>query len=159
MSEEGFPFILPPDNEESSAENISFQIASVEFELSHPEKITDWIKDVIEREDCHLSALNYIFCSDDYLHKINVEYLDHDTLTDIITFPYSDAPVIHGDIFISIDRIQDNAASLKINFQDELHRVMIHGVLHLCGYSDKSPKEKKLMTQKEDEALTLLREE
>lgn len=158
MTEEGFPFILPPDEEESSAENISFQITSIAFELPSPERVTTWIKNVISRENGRLSVLNYIFCSDDYLHKINVEYLDHDTLTDIITFPYSDPPLIHGDIFISVDRIYDNATNLEVDFQDELFRVMIHGVLHLCGYGDKSAKEKKLMTQKENEALTLLKE-
>ncbi|PHN03688.1 rRNA maturation RNase YbeY [Flavilitoribacter nigricans] len=157
MTEEGFPFILPPEDEEPSAEGITFQVESTNFELADPESTIDWIASVIQRENCRLLVLNYVFCSDDYLHRINLEYLDHDTLTDIITFPYADPPVIHGDIFISIDRIRDNADSLQTEFTDELHRVMIHGVLHLCGYGDKSPAEKKLMTQKEDEALSLIR--
>lgn len=85
-----------------------------------------------------LHLLNFIFCSDDYLLRLNVEYLDHDTLTDIITFPYADPPSIHGDIFISIDRVRDNAADFKVTFEQELNRVMAHGVLHLCGYGNET---------------------
>lgn len=155
MTETDIPFILPPDDNESSAEGITYQEESINFELADPEKITPWIETVIKQENCRLSLLNFVFCSDEYLHQINVEYLNHDTLTDIITFPYTEPPLIHGDIFISIDRIRDNAKHLKIDFTDELHRVMIHGVLHLCGYGDKNAAEKLQMTQKENEALAL----
>jgi rRNA maturation RNase YbeY len=155
MTEEGFSFILPPDGEEPAAELISFQVTATSFELTEPEKIIRWIETVIEKESCQLAQLNYIFCSDEYLHRINLEYLKHDTFTDIITFPYADPPIVQGDIFISIDRIRDNAEGLKVTFQEELRRVMIHGVLHLCGYADKHPEEKTRMTHKEDEALAL----
>lgn len=155
MTETGFPFILPPDEAGTPAEGIHYETESIAFELSEPEKITQWIVTIIKEENCQLFTLNYVFCSDTRLHQINVEYLDHDTLTDIITFPYAEPPVIHGDIFISIDRIRENAQNLHLNFEEELHRIMIHGVLHLCGYGDKSPEEKKQMTQKEDEALAL----
>lgn len=154
MTDEGFPFVMPPD-EDSSAPGISFQMEAIDFELASPPTIIHWIAQIIAREHCRLVTLNYIFCSDEYLHQINLEYLDHDTLTDIITFPYSDPPLIHGDIFISIERVRENADMLAIDFTDELHRVMIHGVLHLCGYGDKSAEEKKRMTEKEDEALSL----
>jgi len=100
--------------------------------------------------------LNYIFCSDTYLHKINLEYLKHDTLTDIITFDYSEKKQISGDIFISIDRIKENAPKFNQSTDIELNRVLIHGVLHLLGYKDKTPKEKETMRAKEDFYLTLL---
>jgi len=100
--------------------------------------------------------LNYIFCSDTYLHKINLEYLKHDTLTDIITFDYSEKKQISGDIFISIDRIKENALKFNQSTDIELNRVLIHGVLHLLGYKDKTPKEKETMRAKEDFYLTLL---
>jgi rRNA maturation RNase YbeY len=97
-------------------------------------------------------SLSFIFCSDDYLHQINVEYLHHDTLTDVITFEYTAAnsDAIEGDIFISIDRIKENAAEFQVPFEVELHRIMVHGTLHLLGYSDKSPNDKALMTEKEN---------
>ena len=111
---------------------------------------------MIEREGCNLTQVCYIFCSDEYLYNLNQEYLNHDTYTDIITFPYSEPPLVEGDIFISIDRVKENASQFGAPFEQELHRVMIHGVLHLCGYSDKSPDEEALMRKKEDEALQLL---
>ena len=141
------------EEEESS---ISFQTEAIEFELSAPGAISEWIKTVIEREGCNLTQVCYIFCSDEYLYNLNQEYLNHDTYTDIITFPYSEPPLVEGDIFISIDRVKENASQFGSPFEQELHRVMIHGVLHLCGYSDKSPDEEALMRKKEDEALQLL---
>lgn len=135
---------------------ISFFTEDIDFELAHPDRIEQWISQVIERENCQLVNINYIFCSDIYLHNLNVEYLQHDTLTDIITFPYNDPPIIHSDIFISIDRIRENAKELKLTFEQELHRIIIHGVLHLCGYKDKSDLEAKLMRKKEEEMLALL---
>src|SRR6476469_4437691 len=110
-----------------------------------------WINDTITSENYQLNELNFIFCSDQYLLKINQEYLNHDTYTDIITFDNSDVnEEISGDIFISIDRVKDNSKTFKNTFIDELHRVIIHGALHLLGYTDKSKKDKDLMTQKED---------
>lgn len=155
MTDEGFPFILPPDDEDAGEQGIDFQSEDIDFELATPSLVASWIEMVIARENCRLSSLTFVFCSDTYLHQVNMEYLDHDTLTDIITFPYADPPEIHGDIFISIDRIRDNAAELQLSFADELRRVIIHGVLHLCGYGDKKPAEKQLMTEKENEALAL----
>lgn len=155
MTDEGFPFVLPPE-EEPTTPTVDFQAEAIDFELEHQAQITHWIETVISRENCRLHLLNFVFCTDEYLHQINLEYLQHDTFTDIITFPYASPPLIHGDIFISLDRIRENADTLRISFAKELHRVMIHGVLHLCGYGDKSPEEKKQMTRKEDESLRLL---
>lgn len=137
---------------------ISFHAEDIDFVPEQPKLLAEWIRQVIAQQQCTLSFLNYIFCTDDYLHSINVAYLDHDTLTDIITFPYADPPRIEGDIFISIDRIRENAATLRLPFLQELHRVMIHGVLHLCGQGDKTEQEKGQMRAKEDEALDLLGE-
>lgn len=110
-----------------------------------------WINQTIENEKHQLIELNFIFCSDDYLLKINQQYLDHDTYTDIITFDNGDTTgEIYGDIFISIDRVKENAKSFKTTLTNELHRVIIHGTLHLLGYKDKSKAEKDLMTKKED---------
>ncbi|MEM6699364.1 MAG: rRNA maturation RNase YbeY [Bacteroidota bacterium] len=135
---------------------ISFFAEGTDFELVNPNEIEQWILQVIEKENCELVSINYIFCSDAYLHNLNVEYLQHDTLTDIITFPYDDPPIIHSDIFISIDRVRENAKELGLTFKQELHRVIIHGILHLCGYKDKSATEAGLMRQKEEEMLALL---
>ncbi len=121
-----------------------------------PEKkiyLSDWIKHVITAKDRKIGEINFIFCSDAHLITINRSYLQHDDYTDIITFDYCENKKVSGDIFISIDRIKENAEKFKVRFKDELHRVMIHGVLHLCGFKDKSPEDKKRMTQQEDESL------
>ncbi len=131
---------------------IFFHTENISFELEHLPEITDWIKDSIKIENKLLKNINYIFCSDEYLYNINMEYLQHNTYTDIITFPYSYEP-IESDIFISIDRIKDNAKELNVSFLDELHRVIIHGALHLIGFDDKSEAAQVLMTQKENEYL------
>ena len=103
-----------------------------------------------------LGELTFIFCSDEYLHKINLEYLDHDTYTDIITFDNADEDgTIEGDIFVSVERVKENAADLKIPFEDELHRVLIHGVLHLLGHDDTTPELKAAMRKEEDKCLSL----
>lgn len=136
-------------------EKIIFNVEDIDFELQNTEGVTKWIEQVIALEKKRLGGISYIFCSDDYLHKLNVQYLDHDTLTDILTFPYNRSP-IEGDIFISIDRVKDNAQDLDIAFENELHRVIIHGVLHLCGYLDETDEEEEMMRKKEDEALLLL---
>ena len=137
-------------------EPIEFHVEDIEFELSSSELLKNWIETIIQKESKNLQRITYIFCSDDYLHELNVQYLDHDTLTDIITFQYALLPDVEGDIFISIDRIRENAVAFGVAFEEELHRVMIHGVLHLCGQGDKSPEEKKQMTNKENQALTML---
>ena len=135
---------------------VSFFNQDITFRLPQPTKTRKWIRDVIAREEKRLVHLNYIFCSDRHLLTINQQYLDHHTFTDIITFDNSEAAdEIEGDIFVSIDRVRENADKLKIPFDQELHRVMIHGVLHLMGYRDKSPSQKSLMRKKEDACLSL----
>lgn len=135
--------------------NIQFSIEDLpSFALPQADAIATWITQVLAQRDARLKALHYIFCSDAYLHQINLTHLQHDTYTDIITFPYSYQPV-HSDIFISIDRVQDNAAQLGIPFERELLRVMIHGVLHLTGCDDKTPALQAQMRQAEDKAIEL----
>lgn len=135
---------------------INFFTQDISFKISKPRKTRQWILDVLSREKKELVELNYIFCSDAHLLLINKEYLNHNTLTDIITFDNSEGSrQIEGDIFISIDRVIDNAKELKVNFDDELHRVLIHGVLHLVGYGDKTSAEKLRMRKKEDACLSL----
>jgi probable rRNA maturation factor len=125
------------------------------IKLPKPRKTVNWIKSVIAGESRRLGSINYIFCSDDYLGRINIEYLRHNTLTDIITFDNSDSnESVEGDIFISIDRINDNSQKLGRPFQEELHRVLIHGILHLIGYSDKTERQKSRMRKKEDACLS-----
>ncbi len=118
------------------------------------EKFREWIFFIIEKEEKKPGVLNFIFCSDDYLHKMNVDYLEHDTLTDIITFDYSkDFLNISGDIFISVERVIENADKFKLEFLYELCRVIAHGVLHITGYGDKHPDEIAVMRNKEDHYL------
>jgi rRNA maturation RNase YbeY len=128
---------------------ISFNY-EIDFKLDNPIGIADWISKTITEENCKEGEINYIFCSDEYLHKLNVEFLNHDTLTDIISFDYSVGKELHGDVYISIDRVKENASEFGVSFQDELARVLIHGVLHYCGYKDKSNDEAALMRIKED---------
>lgn len=128
-----------------------------EFELSNEKSTSDWILKCIEHETFELGELNYIFCDDEYLHKINVEFLNHDTLTDIISFDYSIGKLVSGDIFISVERVKENANNFNVSFQNELHRVIIHGVLHYMKYKDKTIEEKTLMRNKENECLELLK--
>ncbi len=135
---------------------VNFHSPTISFKLPFPRKTSQWIASCVKKERMNLVELNYVFCSDKELHEMNVEYLAHDTLTDIITFDNSDRPGnIEGDIFISVDRVKDNAEDLQIPFLDELHRVLIHGVLHLAGYSDKSKAQKVKMRKKEDACLSL----
>jgi rRNA maturation RNase YbeY len=143
--------------EDGPTDPISFFAEEIDFELANPALVRRWIESIIAREKGELVFVNYVFCDDAYLLKLNQEYLQHDSLTDIITFPYHDPPMVEGDVFISIERIHENAHQFGVTFEQELHRVMIHGVLHLCGYPDKAPEEKAKMTEKEDEALQLLR--
>lgn len=127
-----------------------------DFELTNPVDTSNWITYVIKEEGFKLGDINYIFCDDDYLHKLNVEFLNHDTLTDIISFDNTLGKLVNGDIFISIDRVQDNARTFDTSFINELHRVMIHGVLHYLGFKDKTEKEKIEMRSKENQYLLLL---
>ncbi len=123
------------------------------FELKSEILLKNWIENVVAEEDFSIGEINYIFCDDDYLHKLNVEFLQHDTLTDIISFDNTLGKLISGDIYISVERVRDNAKDFKVSFLDELHRVMIHGVLHYMGYKDKSEKEKIKMRNAENTAL------
>ncbi len=128
---------------------------SEDIEYQYPRRIDllkAWIKDTLGKEERMLDYLNIIFCSDSYLLKINQQYLHHDYYTDIITFDYGEA-VVQGELFISIDRVRDNARALNLSFEQELHRVIIHGVLHICGYRDKTKDEIKVIRQKEDQYL------
>ncbi|MAY84882.1 MAG: rRNA maturation RNase YbeY [Flavobacteriales bacterium] len=134
---------------------IHFHSEEVDFSLSNQEEHISWIQNVIDQESKKVGELNFIFCSDDYLLTINQEYLKHDYYTDIITFNYNEEDAISGDIFISIDRITENAKERAIPFEIELERVMIHGVLHLIGYDDKEPESQATMRAKEDFCLTL----
>jgi probable rRNA maturation factor len=137
---------------------INFFSEQILFKLSNPKKTISWIKSVIKKEGCVLNSLNYIFCSDEYLKEINIQYLKHKTYTDIITFNYNPAKgEIEGEIYISVDRVRDNAKSFDTNFQTELHRVIIHGVLHLIGFNDKTKREEAVMREKEDSYLSLLK--
>ena len=133
---------------------INFNYES-EFSLDNEEAIAAWMSEVIESENKKEGEINYIFCDDEYLHKINLEYLNHDNLTDIISFDYTMGNEISGDIFISVERVQDNASDFKVSFEDELKRVMVHGVLHYCGYKDKGEDDELVMRSKEDDKLAL----
>ena len=127
-----------------------------DFSLNNEDNISEWISRTINLEEKSLGEINYIFCNDNYLHELNLKFLNHDTLTDIISFDSSLGNELHGDIYISVERVADNAKDFKTEFDDELMRVMIHGILHFCGYKDKSEKQKIEMRQKEDFYLSKL---
>jgi probable rRNA maturation factor len=124
-----------------------------EFKLNSGMNVSKWISDVILTEGFVEGDISYVFCDDEFLLGINREFLDHDTLTDIISFDYSLGKQIHGEIYISVERVAENAIRFNSEFNTELHRVIIHGILHYCGYKDKSEATAKLMRLKEDEAL------
>ena len=130
--------------------------SETDFELSNPDVITAWISETIINEKHELGEVSFIFCDDAYLHRLNVLFLDHDTLTDVISFDNSLGIQIHGEIYLSIERVRENAAAFSESFIEELHRVMIHGILHFCGYKDKTKEEEQLMRSKENSALELL---
>ena len=134
---------------------ISFNYET-EFSLDNEVELSIWISNVISSEGFNEEEINYIFCDDAYLHKLNVEFLKHDTLTDIISFDYSIGKILQGDVFISIERVSENAEEFNVSFREELHRVMVHGVLHYCGYKDKTLEEKTLMRSKENHYLNQL---
>ena len=126
-----------------------------DFEFQEEKSFDTWIRKVISSEEKQLGEINYIFCDDHYLYKINLKFLEHDTYTDIISFDNSEGDELNGDIFISTDRVTENAKEYNVDFSVELKRVMIHGILHLCGYGDKTESEAALMRQKEDEKIAL----
>jgi len=135
-----------------TSDKINFFNEDISFELENADMVQSWLLSVASEEKQEVRSLNYIFCSDEYLLNINKEYLNHDYYTDVISFPMS-TEVIEGDIFISIDRVRENAHSNKATFDNELNRVMIHGLLHFLGYGDKTPEESTLMRTKENKYL------
>lgn len=138
---------------------INFFSEEVPFSLKEKRKRKIWLKQIAETENHKISELNYVFCSDEYLLGINIEYLNHDTYTDIITFDNSEEEgIIEGDIFISIERVKENSVSLKVTEEKELSRVISHGLYHLLGYKDKSKSEASLMRSKEEFAINLFEE-
>ena len=126
-----------------------------QFKLREEEEISKWISSVITSEGCIEGEITYIFCDDEYLHKLNLQFLNHDTLTDIISFDNSLGKEIHGEIYISTQRVEENAKEYNVTFDDELHRVIIHGILHYCGYKDKSKADQEIMRTKENDALQM----
>ena len=132
---------------------IRFSVQSSDFELAEPEKVRLWVAEVVRRRGMTVGNINYLFCDDEYLLGVNQQYLDHDTYTDIITFDYVAGGLVSGDILISVERVGDNARQFGVPFEQELHRVVIHGVLHLLGQGDKSPAEAAEMRHQEEEAL------
>ncbi|MBR4505965.1 MAG: rRNA maturation RNase YbeY [Bacteroidales bacterium] len=137
---------------------IRFSCQTVNFELFEAEKVKRWVSEVVVRRGKQIGNINYLFCDDEYLLGVNRQYLDHDTYTDIITFDYVAGGLISGDIMISVDRVGENAAKFGVPFEQELHRVVIHGVLHLLGQGDKSDTEATEMRRQEEEALSLWNE-
>lgn len=135
---------------------INFFNEDVNFKLKNKRILKDWLILIISSENYKIRDLNYIFCSDNYLHQINLEHLNHDTFTDIITFDNSErANEVEGDIFISVERVKENAQLNKVGFQTELNRVLAHGIYHLMGYKDKTKKDATLMREAEDRAIEL----
>jgi probable rRNA maturation factor len=133
---------------------ISFNYET-DFELDNETSFSEWISKVILSENKTEGEINYVFCDDDYLHKINIEYLQHDDLTDIISFDYTVGNELHGDIFISVERVRENAHEFLVEFDNELKRVMAHGVLHYAGYKDKTENDSEIMRNKENEKIAL----
>lgn len=135
--------------------NISFQSVGT-FSLKTESALIKCIRSLVKQELREIGDITFVFCDDNYLHKINLEFLDHDTYTDIITFDYSVGNELVSEIYISVDRVAENAKKFSQTFENEIHRVMIHGVLHLCGYKDKLAKDKQIMRDKENHYLSLL---
>ena len=135
--------------------DVSFHSEQTNFSLSNESQIADWLTKVCQKEGSMLGEVSIIFCSDDYLLEVNKKHLNHDYYTDVITFDYSEGNDVSGDIFISIDRVSENAKNFVVPMLDEAHRIMVHGTLHLIGYKDKEIQEKEEMTAKEDFYLSL----
>jgi rRNA maturation RNase YbeY len=138
---------------------IRFHSQDITFKLKNPKLVSDWLLRVAKKEQAGFASLDFIFCGDSFLSTINRDFLQHDEYTDIITFDYGDTrksrQQIEGEIYVSVERVKENATAYRTQFEDELHRVMVHGVLHLCGYGDKTPAEKAEMRKKEDACLSL----
>jgi probable rRNA maturation factor len=128
----------------------SFHNHNIAFVLKQKRIISGWLNSIFVEEKKECNTVTFVFCDDEYLLKLNNEFLQHDTLTDIITFDYSEDGAIKGDIFISVDRVRENSVKYNVSFENELHRVMAHGVLHLLGYKDKNASQKEIMRNKED---------
>ncbi len=128
---------------------------NTDFDLTQADEISLWLQNVAKSENFEIADLNYVFVSDEELYEMNVKYLNHNTLTDIITFNYVENEIVSGDIFISVDRVKENAVDFNVSFENELLRVMVHGLLHLMNYNDKTDEEQELMTLKEDEKLKM----
>lgn len=133
----------------------SFQSEDIEFDLNHQNEIAAWITECIKNENLNTGEIAFIFTSDAFLLEMNQKYLDHDTYTDVIGFDYSEDDTISGDVFISVERVRENALEYGVKEPDELHRVMIHGILHFCGYSDNTEDARAQMQKKEDYCLSL----
>jgi rRNA maturation RNase YbeY len=133
---------------------ISFNYET-EFELQNESDFSKWLSEVILSENKKEGEINYIFCDDDYLLEINQQYLDHDTLTDIISFDYSVGNEINGDVFVSVERVKENASDYKVTFHEEIQRVLVHGILHYCGYKDKTESDELIMRAKEEEKMKM----
>lgn len=136
---------------------IQFFSEGVSFKLSHEKQIQDWLNEIIHLENYYAGVINYIFCDDAYLLELNQKFLERDTLTDVIAFDYSESEgEVSGDVFISLERTRENARKFDQSPETELFRVIVHGLLHLCGYDDNTESQKQAMTQKEDKYLSLL---
>lgn len=136
--------------------SINYYVENIAFHLKNRRIISGWIKEIIKRENKLTGNISFIFCNDEYLYDLNKRYLNHNTLTDIITFDYTTDNIISGDVYISLERVNENAVSFANDRNRELYRVMAHGILHLAGFSDHSESEKLAMTAKEDECLSVL---
>lgn len=128
---------------------INFNFETI-LHLEEEKRLKEWIAEAVAAEEFLVGEINYVFCTDEYLHKINLQYLNHDMYTDIISFDYRVGKQLHGDIFISVDRVRENATKFEVDFNSELLRVLIHGILHFCGYKDKLDNEVNVMRAKED---------
>jgi len=148
--------VWPDMGEDESG--IFFTAHDVDFTPGNPEQLIQWIHDTIESEGFGLNRLDFVFCSDAFLLEINRTHLDHDYFTDIITFPLNEDPLM-AEIYISTERVKENAEGLNIPFEEELHRVMIHGVLHLCGYDDHEEEDIRVIRKKEEDYLAILAKE
>lgn len=137
---------------------VRYFFEDIKFEYKNRQFNNRWLKMVSESEICRLGDINIIFCSDPYILGINLQYLGHDYFTDIITFDYSEKPVISGDLFISVDSVRENAAFYGTEFNEELHRVIVHGILHLIGYDDHTDADTAVMRQKENYYLQMRKE-
>ena len=133
---------------------ISFNYET-EFELHNEPEFSKWLSAVILSENKKEGEINYIFCDDNYLLEINQQFLDHDTLTDIISFDYSVGNEINGDVFVSVERVKENAADYNVTFHEEIQRVLVHGILHYCGYKDKTESDERIMRSKEEEKMKM----